>query len=143
MNKEEFRPALDELSLSQMEIARLLKISDREARRYASGDAEIPGPVEAPAPLARDPRNDQRRSQARGRGGSAEEGEIVMKDWERQIVEGLCSMGHSVQQTDITGIYEFNGRMLNIAQLQAILSDAAPTDGPTLRELLKQRKDKS
>jgi predicted transcriptional regulator len=46
MNKEEFRAALDELSLSQMEVARLLKISDRAARRYASGEAEIPGPVE-------------------------------------------------------------------------------------------------
>jgi hypothetical protein len=65
-----------------------------------------------------------------------------MTPWEREIVDALRSLGQSVEQTDTTGLFQFNGRMLNIAQLQDVLSTAAPTDGPTLRELLDRREGK-
>lgn len=46
MTKEEYRAALDKLSLTQEEVGRLLKFSGRNSRRYAAGDTEVPGPVE-------------------------------------------------------------------------------------------------
>jgi hypothetical protein len=46
MTKEEYRAALDKLSLTQEEVARLLRFSGRNSRRYAAGDTDVPGPVE-------------------------------------------------------------------------------------------------
>lgn len=46
MTKEEYRSALDKLSLTQEGVGDLLKISVRNARRYASGETEVPGAVE-------------------------------------------------------------------------------------------------
>lgn len=46
MTREEYRAALAKLSLSQEEVGRLLKISPRNARRYASGETDVPGAVE-------------------------------------------------------------------------------------------------
>lgn len=46
MTREEYRAALDKLSLTQEEVGELLKLSGRNARRYASGETDVPGPVE-------------------------------------------------------------------------------------------------
>lgn len=47
MTAKELNALLDELNLSQVGLARLLGFTDRTARRYASGDKEIPYYVEA------------------------------------------------------------------------------------------------
>jgi len=46
MTKEEYRAALDKLSLTQEEVGELLSLSGRNARRYASGETDVPGAVE-------------------------------------------------------------------------------------------------
>jgi DNA-binding transcriptional regulator YiaG len=46
MTSDEFREAIDKLSLSQSDVARLLNIDGRTVRRYAGGDAPVIGPVE-------------------------------------------------------------------------------------------------
>lgn len=63
---------------------------------------------------------------------------------EVELVEALRSQGHAVEATNIPGLWNFNGRELTVGQLQQMLRDA-PTDGPTLRELLnnRERKDQS
>ena len=45
MTAKQFCAALAALKLSQVEAANLLGITDRTARRYAAGDAEIPLPT--------------------------------------------------------------------------------------------------
>lgn len=45
MTAIQFRSALERLGASQTAIAGFLGISDRQARRYAAGDAEIPRTV--------------------------------------------------------------------------------------------------
>lgn len=65
-----------------------------------------------------------------------------MTPMEAELVAALRNLGHSVAETNIPGLWSFNGRELTIGQLQQMLRDA-PTDGPTLRELLNnlERKD--
>lgn len=46
MQFDEYRGALAKLGLSQQEVGRLLGASPRTARRWATGEAEVPGPVE-------------------------------------------------------------------------------------------------
>jgi hypothetical protein len=46
MTREEYRAALDKLSLTQEEVGELLLLSGRNARRYATGETEVPGAVE-------------------------------------------------------------------------------------------------
>lgn len=46
MSREEYRSALDKLSLTQEEVGRLLSVAGRTARRWASGEIPVPGPVE-------------------------------------------------------------------------------------------------
>lgn len=46
MAKDEYRTALATLGLAQEEVGRLLGIDGRSARRWATGEVKIPGPVE-------------------------------------------------------------------------------------------------
>lgn len=46
MNRDEYRAALATLDLRQEEVGRLLDVGPRTARRWASGEIEVPGPVE-------------------------------------------------------------------------------------------------
>lgn len=46
MTKKEYRDALSALSLSQQEVGRLLGVDARTSRRWATGETEVPGPVE-------------------------------------------------------------------------------------------------
>lgn len=46
MTREEYRAALEKLDLAQEEVGRLLDVGPRTARRWASGEIEVPGPVE-------------------------------------------------------------------------------------------------
>jgi DNA-binding transcriptional regulator YiaG len=45
MTAEEFRAAIDEIGLSQVQAARMLNANERTARRWASGEIDIPTPV--------------------------------------------------------------------------------------------------
>ncbi|KUO58000.1 MAG: hypothetical protein APF80_09885 [Alphaproteobacteria bacterium BRH_c36] len=46
MDRDEYRQALTHLGLAQEEVGRLLDVGGRTARRWASGEVEVPGPVE-------------------------------------------------------------------------------------------------
>lgn len=46
VDSQEFRDALEELGLSQVEAARRLRVTDRTVRYWVAGEREIPGPVE-------------------------------------------------------------------------------------------------
>ncbi len=46
MTKDEYRAAIGQLGLAQEEVGRLLGVGGRTARRWASGEAHVPGPVE-------------------------------------------------------------------------------------------------
>lgn len=46
MTREEYREALATLDLAQEEVGRLLGAGPRTARRWASGEVDVPGPVE-------------------------------------------------------------------------------------------------
>ncbi len=46
MEKKEYRSALTKLGLAQEEVGSLLDVGGRTARRWASGEVQIPGPVE-------------------------------------------------------------------------------------------------
>lgn len=46
MSKEEYRSALAQLDLRQEEVGRLLGVGGRTARRWASGEVDVPPPVE-------------------------------------------------------------------------------------------------
>lgn len=46
MSKDEYRGALNQLGLAQEEVGRLLAVDPRTARRWASGEVGVPGPVE-------------------------------------------------------------------------------------------------
>ena len=46
MDKEAYRSALATLGLGQEEVGHLLGASPRTARRWASGEVPVPGPVE-------------------------------------------------------------------------------------------------
>jgi hypothetical protein len=46
MTREEYRKALAHLDLAQEEVGRLLGAGPRTARRWASGEVDVPGPVE-------------------------------------------------------------------------------------------------
>lgn len=46
MSKDEYRSALASLELGQEEVGRLLGSDRRTARRWASGEVKVPGPVE-------------------------------------------------------------------------------------------------
>lgn len=46
MTRDEYRGALAALGLAQEEVGRLLGAGPRTARRWASGEVEVPGPVE-------------------------------------------------------------------------------------------------
>lgn len=46
MTPKQYRKALDELGLSQVEAAKLLGVNPRTSRRYALGERSIPKPVE-------------------------------------------------------------------------------------------------
>lgn len=46
MTRDEYRAALAKLGLAQEEVGRLLGTGLRTARRWASGEVEVPGPVE-------------------------------------------------------------------------------------------------
>lgn len=46
MTREEYRAALEKLDLAQEEVGRLLGAGGRTSRRWASGETDIPGPVE-------------------------------------------------------------------------------------------------
>lgn len=46
MTRKEYRDALSKLGLTQEEVGKLLGAAGRTARRWASGEVEIPGPVE-------------------------------------------------------------------------------------------------
>lgn len=45
MSTDEYREALGQLGLSQLEAARLLGAGARSSRRWALGETEVPGPV--------------------------------------------------------------------------------------------------
>lgn len=45
MTTEEYRSAIGHLGLTQEEVGRLLGAYKRTARRWASGETEVPGPV--------------------------------------------------------------------------------------------------
>jgi hypothetical protein len=55
---------------------------------------------------------------------------------EPDIVARLKSLGHALEPTDDPNVYICNGRARTIAELLE-----GKTDGPTLRELLNNRKD--
>jgi len=46
MTKDDYRAALAVLDLAQEEVGRLLGVDGRTARRWASGEVPVPGPVE-------------------------------------------------------------------------------------------------
>ncbi len=46
MSREQYREALAKLDLAQEEVGRLLDVGGRTARRWASGEVPVPGPVE-------------------------------------------------------------------------------------------------
>lgn len=46
MSKDEYRAALATLGISQQEVGRLLGAGERTARRWATGETDVPGPVE-------------------------------------------------------------------------------------------------
>jgi len=46
MTRDEYRSALAKLNLGQEEVGLLLGAGRRTARRWASGEVEVPGPVE-------------------------------------------------------------------------------------------------
>lgn len=46
MSREEYRRALAQLGLKQEEFGLLLDVGRRTARRWASGESAVPGPVE-------------------------------------------------------------------------------------------------
>jgi len=46
MNRDEYRAALEALGLAQEEVAHLLHVGPRTARRWASGEIAVPGPIE-------------------------------------------------------------------------------------------------
>lgn len=46
MTKDEYREALATLGLAQEEVGKLLGVGPRTARRWASGEVPVPGPVE-------------------------------------------------------------------------------------------------
>lgn len=46
MTRDEYRDALAKLGLAQEEVGRLLGTGGRTARRWATGEVEVPGPVE-------------------------------------------------------------------------------------------------
>ncbi len=46
MTRDQYRDALAQLGLAQEEVGRLLGSGPRTARRWASGEVEVPGPVE-------------------------------------------------------------------------------------------------
>ena len=46
MSRDEYRSALEKLGLAQEEVGRLLGTGGRTSRRWASGETEVPGPVE-------------------------------------------------------------------------------------------------
>ena len=54
MSKDDYRDALARLGLAQEEVGRLLGAGPRTARRWASGETEVPGPVEMHIRLWRD-----------------------------------------------------------------------------------------
>lgn len=45
MTAKQFIAAIDALELSQVRAAKVLGLTDRTARRYAAGDAEVPEPT--------------------------------------------------------------------------------------------------
>ena len=46
MTTDEYRAALKKLGLSQQDVGRLLHAAPRTVRRWATGETELPGPVE-------------------------------------------------------------------------------------------------
>ena len=46
MTRDQYREALAKLGLAQEEVGRLLDVGPRTARRWASGEVPVPGPVE-------------------------------------------------------------------------------------------------
>lgn len=46
MTRDDYRAALAQLGLAQEEVGLLLGTGRRTARRWASGEVEVPGPVE-------------------------------------------------------------------------------------------------
>lgn len=54
MSRDEYRDALAALGLAQEEVGRLLGVGPRTARRWASGEIDVPGPVEMHLRLWRD-----------------------------------------------------------------------------------------
>lgn len=46
MTRDEYRSAIGQLGLSQEEVGVLLDAGRRTARRWASGETPVPGPVE-------------------------------------------------------------------------------------------------
>ncbi|HRD77978.1 MAG TPA: hypothetical protein PK264_18900 [Hyphomicrobiaceae bacterium] len=46
MSKDEYRGALAILDLKQEEVGHLLGVGQRTARRWASGEIAVPGPIE-------------------------------------------------------------------------------------------------
>lgn len=45
MNADEFQAAIDQLGLTQVAAARLFDVADRTARRWASGEQDVPRAV--------------------------------------------------------------------------------------------------
>ena len=72
MTRDEYRAALAQLGLAQEEVGRLLGAGARTARRWASGEVEVPGPVEMHVRLwlARPEILDVTRALARDRDGA-------------------------------------------------------------------------
>lgn len=46
MTPDEYRTTIEHLGLSQVAAARLLGVDDRTSRRWASGERDIPPPVD-------------------------------------------------------------------------------------------------
>lgn len=46
MTKDEYRSALGRLGLTQEQVGALLDVGPRTARRWATGETPVPGPVE-------------------------------------------------------------------------------------------------
>jgi DNA-binding transcriptional regulator YiaG len=46
MSRDEYREALQTLGLTQVEVGRLMHVGARTARRWASGETPVPGPIE-------------------------------------------------------------------------------------------------
>ena len=46
MTAQEFRNAIAELGLNQVQASKALRVAPRTVRNWVAGDAKIPGPVE-------------------------------------------------------------------------------------------------